>query len=67
MITINYYDINGKHTALNDNNTPMLFKDKEEAVVFLRTEQCDDEFIEECSFEEFDGDKNEVYIPSEII
>ena len=67
MITINYYDINGKHTVLNDDNTPMLFDNEKSAVMYLMTEQCDDEFIEECSFEEFDGDKTEVYTKSEII
>jgi len=67
MITINYYDINGKHTVLNDDNTPMLFDNEKLAVMYLMTKQCDDEFIEECSFEEFDGDETEVYVKSEII
>lgn len=67
MITINYYDINGKHTVLNDDNTPMLFNNKKSAVMYLKANQCDDEFINRCSFEHFNGDKTEIYIKSEII
>ena len=67
MITINFYDINGKHTVLNNDNTPMLFEDEKSAVQYLMLNHCDDEFIEECSFEEFDGDETEVYVKSELI
>lgn len=67
MITINYYDINGKHTVLDDNNKVMLFENKKEAVKYLMLNHVDDEFIEECDYEEFDGDPNEEYVISEII
>lgn len=67
MITINYYDINGKHTVLNDNDTPMLFNRRKSAISYLKLNNCNDEFIEQCSFEEFDGDKDEIYTKSEII
>lgn len=67
MITINFYDINGKHTVLNDDNTPMLFQNKEEAIIYLMLELTDDEFIEECSFEEFKGNPKEKYTKSKII
>ena len=67
MITINYYDINGKHTVLDDDNKVMLFENKTKAVEYLMLNHVDDEFIEDCSYEEFNGDPNEEYVKSEII
>jgi hypothetical protein len=50
--SINKYDINGKHSLLNDDNTLMLFNSVEEAVDFLKSKGFSDEDIDEVSIEE---------------
>lgn len=52
MFVINDYDINGKHTVLDDQNKPMVFETKELAREFLEQHGLSEEEIENLSIEE---------------
>ena len=67
MFTINTYDLNGKHTVLDEDSKPMTFSTEEEAKNFLRSHGCSEEYIEDLSIEEVEDESelNEVFISSQ--
>ena len=67
MYTINTYDLNGKHTILNEENKPLTFLTEEEAKNFLRSHGCSEEYIEDLSIEEVEDESelSEVFVSSQ--
>lgn len=66
--TVHAYDLNGKHTLLDELNAPILFGSEDEAKQYLLDKGCTEDFIETVSIEEADEEVlKETFVPSTLI
>ena len=64
---INIFDLNGKHTLLDENNRPILFNSEGEASRYLKNKGCSEEFINSLSINEATDEDLEVFVPTELL
>lgn len=64
---INYYDINGKHTALDEMNRPLIFQSIDTAKEYLYSQGLSDTDIEMLSINQVSDELGNDYVNSVII
>lgn len=64
---VNSYDLNGKHTLLDENNRPILFNSEGEVSQYLKSKGCSEEFINSLSINEATDEDLEVFISTELL